>query len=132
MLTLSIQQPWAWAIFHGKPVENRNWSTAVRGPILIHAGKKIDYEAYGFIKNLLGISVPKILPVGGIVGRCEIVDCVKKFDSPWFFGVFGFVLQNASEVPFMPYRGQLGFFNVSYHCPGCGGEVCGPGCPSRV
>lgn len=42
MKAISIQQPWAWAIFNGKPVENRKWSTAYRGPLLIHAGKKFD------------------------------------------------------------------------------------------
>ena len=32
MKALSIQQPWAWLIAHGKKdVENRTWATAFRG-----------------------------------------------------------------------------------------------------
>ena len=38
MLALSIRQPWAWLILRaGKDVENRDWSTKVRGRVLIHA-----------------------------------------------------------------------------------------------
>jgi hypothetical protein len=33
-------------------------------------------------------------------------------DSPWFFGRYGFVLHNARALPFTPWRGELGFFNV--------------------
>ena len=38
---LSIWQPWASALAHGvKQYETRHWSTAYRGPLLIHAAKK--------------------------------------------------------------------------------------------
>lgn len=33
MKALSVQQPWAWAIFNGKPVENRTWPTGYRGQL---------------------------------------------------------------------------------------------------
>ena len=40
---LSIQQPWAWLIVNGhKDIENRDWRTNFRGPVAIHAGKKIE------------------------------------------------------------------------------------------
>lgn len=43
---LSVRQPWAWAIARGhKPVENRSWTTAYRGPLLIHASMRIDLDA---------------------------------------------------------------------------------------
>jgi hypothetical protein len=48
--------------------------------------------------------------MGGIVGIAEIVGCVTKYDSEWFFGPYGFVLANARPLPFMPCRGMLGFF----------------------
>lgn len=50
---------------------------------------------------------------GGIVGRAEIVDCVESSDSPWFVGPFGFVLRNIEPLPFRPYKGALGFFEVA-------------------
>ena len=35
---LSIQQPWAWLIVNDhKDIENRDWRTHYRGPVLIHA-----------------------------------------------------------------------------------------------
>jgi hypothetical protein len=47
---------------------------------------------------------------GGIIGRAEIVDCVRQHESPWFEGPWGFVLANAQPIDFIPCRGQLGFF----------------------
>ena len=117
MLTLSIQQPWAWAILNaGKDVENRSWSTRYRGEILIHAGKKVDRDGYDFLLSEFGIDAPhpEIIYRGGIVGMAEIIDCVTKSDSQWFFGPNGFVLKNQRILPYMPVRGQLGFFDVKY------------------
>lgn len=48
MIALSIRQPWAWLILNGwKDIENRDWTTRVRGRILIHAakgGSRRDFE----------------------------------------------------------------------------------------
>lgn len=40
MKALTVQQPWAWAIFHGKNVENRIQLWTYRGPLAIHAGAR--------------------------------------------------------------------------------------------
>ncbi len=46
MKTLSIRQPWAELILQGrKTIELRTWHTSYRGPLLIHAGAKIEREA---------------------------------------------------------------------------------------
>jgi len=37
MKALSLSRPWAWAMFHGKDIENRTWPTSYRGRIIIHA-----------------------------------------------------------------------------------------------
>lgn len=58
------------------------------------------------------LPTPKELERGGIVGCVEIVDCVTRHNSPWFFGPCGFVLQNPYPLKFTPWRGQLGFFEV--------------------
>lgn len=41
---LTVRQPWAFAITHGKPIENRRWKNppSYRGPLAIHAGAAID------------------------------------------------------------------------------------------
>jgi hypothetical protein len=113
MKALSIQQPWAWCILHaGKDIENRDWSTGLRGRIYLHTGKNFDRIEWSWIKDNFGVEIPRDLPTGGIVGSVEIVDCVRTSNSRWFFGDYGFVLRNSVELPFIPYRGQLGFFEV--------------------
>lgn len=52
--------------------------------------------------------------MGGIVGMTEILDCVEEHKSPWFFGKYGFVLARSRPLPFLPSKGQLGFYNAQY------------------
>ena len=104
MKALSIRQPWCHHILHdGKDVENRDWPTKGRGWVLIHAAKS-EQEDRELIRKLQ-------LPLGGIVGAMKITDCVTEMDSRWFYGKFGFVISDRIELPFMPLKGQLGFFN---------------------
>lgn len=124
-MALSIRQPWAWAIMQiGKDIENRSWETLYRGPVAVHAAKGCTrYEYDDFIRTVHTVSlthpfpagavVPRLidLPRGGIVGTVEIVDCVMRSESPWFFGRFGFVLRNPQPCAFIPVKGALGFFD---------------------
>lgn len=124
MKALSIRQPWAFAILHGrKDIENRDWRHSFRGLALIHTGQTMDRnDVEGFRETIednpdlggdwLNGQTLRDLRRGGIVGAVEIVDCVSESRSPWFFGPFGFVLANARPLPFMPCRGALGFFDV--------------------
>lgn len=124
-LALSIRQPWASLILlAGKDIENRGWEARVRGPILIHAAKsmtKKEYDdamnlAYAInplgIHNLLDSFDPDNLPRGGIIGSANLAACLHRSSSPWFQGPYGFVLRDPKPLPFVPLRGQLGFFNV--------------------
>lgn len=116
---LSINQPWAHCIAHGlKPVENRDWRTDRRGEILIHAGKKFDYDGWLWIvKTFPNLYIPAAgdFAMGGIVGQAEIVDCVEQMDSPWFFGRYGFVMQKAKPLDLIPCKGALGFFTPDFN-----------------
>lgn len=105
MKALSIRQPWPHRIFnHGKAVENRSQRTHFRGPVLVHAGKQWDpYE-------LSARSYAVEMPTGGIVGIMDIVDCVTEHDGQWFTGPYGWVIENARPLPFIPCKGALGFF----------------------
>lgn len=120
---LSIRQPWVWAILNaGKNIENRPRRFNYRGPICLHAsmykGKgyfnistKIMIECSQDTRNIICTSPSgHQLPLGGIVGIDEIVDCVEESDSPWFFGPYGLVLENVVPVPFIPVKGSLGLF----------------------
>lgn len=45
---ITVRQPWAWAIVHGKTTENRTWKRPHRGPIAIHAGVGWDKDGAQF------------------------------------------------------------------------------------
>lgn len=110
---LSIRQPWAWLIVHGyKDIENRTWTTSHRGPFLVHAGRTFDKEGYQQVARNRRIPLPQRdqLERGGIVGIVHLVKVVEFSWSRWFEGPFGFVLEEARPLPFIPCRGRLGFF----------------------
>lgn len=118
-LCLSVRQPWAWAILHaGKDIENRDWSTHRRGRIYLHAAKGMTRAEYEDGMETIqrtastGLTTPAFaaLDRGGIVGTVEIVDCVSRSASPWFFGRYGFALRDPRPLPFVPCKGALGFF----------------------
>jgi hypothetical protein len=115
---LSIRQPWAWLICHGgKDIENRSWPSRFRGKFLVHASKGMtrdEYEEASWTADDNGVDLPPYeqLERGGIVGVAEIVDCVNRSESPWFFGEYGFVLRNAKPLPFHECKGALGFFRL--------------------
>jgi len=125
MKALSINQPWAWLIVNGyKGVENRDWDTKYRGEFLVHAGKRIDHDAYDFIR-VMGIDAPAAdkLPTGGIVGKVNLRGTVHvkdrallcSCDEPWFFGEYGFMLDGAEPCELVPCKGALGFFTPDYN-----------------
>ena len=79
MKVLTIKQPWATLIMQGdKRFEFRSWQTKYRGDLLIHAGKGIDKEAMKRLSKYL----PKNIPLGKILGKVKLVDCIKM--SPEF------------------------------------------------
>jgi hypothetical protein len=130
MKALSILQPWAWLIVNGhKDIENRTWRTTFRGEVLIHAGKSLDVDSLMWLANnfhQLGLShdlAGKLIAIarneirlerGGIVGMATVTDCVNASKSKWFNGPWGFVLADVLPVPFVPFRGSLGFFEVPW------------------
>lgn len=119
MKALSIRQPWAWLIINSsKDIENRSWHTNYRGRFLVHAAKGMTREEYADGYRLAlecGVTdLPRFddLQRGGIIGSVELVDSVDHSGSPWYGGQKGFVLRDPQFLPFIPYRGQLQFFEV--------------------
>jgi hypothetical protein len=124
MKAITIRQPWAWITIHsGKNIENRGWSTNVRGPVLIHAAKGMtrnEYEdALDSAHDVLGnvgierIPEPQKLHRGGIVGVADLVDVLTPKGQRYGWHMpdqFGFVLRNARPLPFLPCKGALGFW----------------------
>jgi hypothetical protein len=128
MKALSLSRPWDHLVLHEpfKGIENRTWPTKFRGRIYVHRAKSWDEQGFRWLwerRSLLGIDgntwswmeqMRFDFPGGEIVGEIDIIDCVTKSGSPWFFGPYGFVLANpkAYEKP-IPYRGMMGLFEVN-------------------
>lgn len=96
MLALTVRQPWAYAIVAGlKSVENRTWSTTVRGRVAIHAALSREDTTDVFPD---GTPVDAdALAYGSIIGTVEIVDCVRASackGDVWAEGPWCFVLAN--------------------------------------
>lgn len=133
MKAISVRQPWAWLIVRPdlgtrevraaaagqlKDVENRSRRTKVRGRVLIHASLGMTRKEYDFAQDYAaacGVVIPAFedLARGGIVGSVEIVDCLDWSPSKWYMGEKAYVLRDAIPLPFVPMRGQLGFFECA-------------------
>jgi hypothetical protein len=79
MKTLSLLQPWAALVVMGvKRIETRSWSTAYRGPLLIHASKGKAGEIFApeppFKKYIPDF---KQLPFGYVIGRVTLTDVIR-------------------------------------------------------
>jgi hypothetical protein len=112
MHCLSVRQPWASLIVRGiKDIENRTWCTNHRGPLLIHAAKRIDLDAD--TRGLLSRAEVEALPRGGIIGMVNVVACVTASSSPWFTGPVGWVLTDPRVLTFQRCTGRLGLFKVT-------------------
>lgn len=83
MKIITVWQPWASLIAIGeKCFETRGWRTHYRGPLGIHAGRKIDREACRMPEIIAalkrhGITSEKNLPTGMILATAELVECWK-------------------------------------------------------
>lgn len=136
MKALSVLQPWAWLILRPdivgdaqrleayrrgviKDVENRTWSSNYRGRILVHAGKSYTPTTHAEysegIEEMFGIKLPHYVevPRGGIVGEVLLTSCGRHSASRWAVDdSYHWSLENARPRPFVPWRGQLGLFEV--------------------
>jgi len=123
MKAITIRQPWAQLIVDGrKDIENRDWRTKYRGPILIHASVSSHMDTDEWVRcrafmqaRRLG-DVPLIAPGsrGAAIGICTLVDCVVTSDSPWFIGDYGLVL--ADPIKFeqpIRMRGALSIWETN-------------------
>lgn len=103
---LTVRQPWAAHIIHsGKDVENRTWLTNYRGPLVIHAGRRVDEAAPPFDGPV---------PRGALIGMVDLVDVVGDHPSPWADpGRWHWVLANPHPFPHpISYRGRPGLFEL--------------------
>lgn len=130
MKALTVQQPWAWAIFHGKNVENRTQTWAYRGRLAIHAGKRDSDRGWTSpLIEAIGIHEGGVidggLEYGAIIGVVDLVDCHPEAGccQPWGESSYvehggrerrhitHLVLENPRLLPEpIPCRGALGLW----------------------
>lgn len=80
MKALTVQQPWAHAIFLGKNIENRTQVWSYRGRLAIHAGKRDSARGWESpLIRALGIHEGGVvdggLEYGALIGVVDLVDC---------------------------------------------------------
>jgi hypothetical protein len=119
MKALSIRNPYAWCVVVGfKPVDNRTWTTTYRGPLLIHAGARLHDDTVEQLEAQFGVNIDRAaFQFGGIIGRVELVDVVRRHESRWFTGPFGFVFANPQPVPFHACIGRQQLFDLPWPSP---------------
>lgn len=90
MRAISLWQPWASLMTLGsKEIETRSWPTNYRGPLLIHAAKRLNtleeirfwseypqvYYALEAFESPAGRGTLSVLPHGCLVGIVNLYDC---------------------------------------------------------
>jgi activating signal cointegrator 1 len=132
---ISLWQPWASLIAAGvKEVETRHWFTPYRGPIAIHAAKRLESDCGEELDELcleeFGCHWRTSLPRGAIVATAELVACERMFEKVyptiggypsareficgnWQQGRFAWLLNAVKPLkPPVPYRGMQGLFDI--------------------
>ena len=78
---ISLWQPWAslW-LSANKLHETRTCETMYRGPLLVHAGKKIVHDVDSDLEDILlseyGGHWGMDLPTGALIGMVTLIDCI--------------------------------------------------------
>lgn len=77
---LTLLRPWPTLIMrHGKDVENRPMQTHYRGPLIIHAGLRYDFDGVDDVRGILDAATFRDLLAAdhdpGFVGVVDVVDC---------------------------------------------------------
>ena len=134
MKALTICQPYPHLICvtREKRVENRNWPTRYRGPLLIHAGKSRDWLDIEYLRDeeidyTYDIKLAD-MAFGAVIGAATLHDCLHidairrgDYDAqmPWLKshehaeGPWCWVLTNRVLFPQpVPYKGQQGLFDI--------------------
>lgn len=115
MKILTIKQPWAGLILKGrKTIELRTWSTAYRGPVVIHAGRAFDkrgavYEPSGKPGHTL--CVVDLMDVRRATASDMDSACVGHLGLR-HEDYFSWVLADVRAIKEQPLRGALGLCHV--------------------
>ncbi len=135
MKAVTVQQPWAQLLILGaQRYHLRSWQTQHRGPLLVHAGRRLittrckwpPLEPWRALLKRHGLAAPEWLPRGALLGSVTVEDCLPLeqllYADPEAVepalglyppGLWAWKLR--SPCPFakpIPCRGALGIFDV--------------------
>lgn len=130
MRILTVRQPWAWAIIHGKDIENRSRSLGpYRGPVAIHVSRRVEPPGEPWsLAASIGMDTDRFdgdaLHLGCVIGVVDLVsthpDCTEPVDgygltptcSTWAMpDHHHLVLSNPRPLPRpIPATGRLGLW----------------------
>lgn len=116
MKAIVVRQPWAWAVVAGiKSIENRTWKTAYRGPLAIVAGRsRAALKSGSLWLKQHGFQLPNGFEFGQWIGTVKLDDIKPYHPSLGLFasGPYCWMLSHPRILTPMPYRGQLGLFEM--------------------
>lgn len=139
MKAITIHQPWATLIaLREKRFETRGWGTKYRGPLAIHAAKKVDkdicrIEPYKSVLAKHGYTAEN-LPIGAIIATCNLSGCHRvhsddghmaslsgntlnvvignEYEFGWYEeGRYAWELSEVKQIDPVPAKGQQGLWN---------------------
>lgn len=133
MKCLSVCQPWATLLAIGaKRYETRSWSAHYRGPMLIHASKRLDAavrnlcecEPFKSALAMGGYPSADQLPLGQVIAEAILVECYQVdairdtlCSSELAFGDYRhgryvWLLRDVRQLVPLPLAGRLGLFEA--------------------
>lgn len=78
MVAISLWEPWATAIaLDAKKIETRHWSTNYRGPLAIHAAKRMKKSELMELQacnNWRGVFMPLVIKAGGSANLIDLLN----------------------------------------------------------
>ena len=108
-----------------KKNETRHWAARHRGPLLIHAAKKVvGWPSIDMQIAFEGVAFqPSDLPLGALVCQVEMVDCqvirmhnrpegLERIMGDYTLGRYMWMTENLKTFDPILFRGRQGFFNV--------------------
>lgn len=129
LTAVTLHQPWASLIAEGKKhYETRSWATDYRGPIAIHAAKKL-HEDESLI-SLLEVPTSEI-PLGAIVAIAQLTDCIlmdeefilkqssfEQYLGLWEVGRYAWKLENVRAIEPIAAAGKQGLWKWNQEAAG--------------
>lgn len=132
MKAISLWQPWASLWLSPRKVhETRHWPTDHRGPLCVHAAKRLVTDCGEELDEIciseFGALWRRTLPRGALLGTVDLIDCLPTNARPMFMPMNGDDLAcgdfsadrygwrrdsfSLFDKP-IPYIGRQGFFQV--------------------